>query len=77
MEYDEATNTYTWTGDLGAGEFKFRANDGWDINLGGSLDDLSQNGSNIAIAEAGNYTIVLTPLITTEGGKMTATVAKN
>lgn len=77
MEYDEATNTYTWTGDLGAGEFKFRANDGWGINLGGSLDDLSQDGGNVAIAEAGNYTIVLTPLITTEGGKMTATVTKN
>lgn len=77
MTFDATTNTYTWTGDLAAGEFKFRANDGWDINLGGSLDDLVANGSNLSIAEAGNYTIVLNVLITTDGGKMTATVTKN
>ena len=77
MTFDATTNTYTWTGDLAAGEFKFRANDGWDINLGGSLDDLVANGSNLSIAETGNYTIVLNVLITTDGGKMTATVTKN
>ena len=77
MTFDATTNTYTWTGDLAAGEFKFRANDGWDINLGGSLDDLVANGSNLSVAEAGNYTIVLNVLITTDGGKMTATVTKN
>ena len=77
MTFDAETNTYTWTGDLTAGEFKFRVNDGWDINLGGSLDDLVANGDNITIAEDGNYTIVLNVLITTDGGKMTATVTKN
>lgn len=41
------------------GEYKFRANDGWDINLGGSLDDLKQDGDNISISEAGNYLVTL------------------
>lgn len=77
MTFDATTNTYTWTGDLTAGEMKFRANDGWDINLGGSFDDLVAGGDNITIAEAGNYTIVLNVLVTTDGGKMTATVTKN
>ncbi len=77
MTFDAATNTYTWTGDLAAGEMKFRVNDGWDINLGGSLDDLVANGDNITIAEAGNYTVVLNVLITSDGGKMTATITKN
>ncbi|MCI5777503.1 MAG: SusF/SusE family outer membrane protein [Bacteroidales bacterium] len=77
MTYDAETNTYSWTGDLAAGEFKFRAIHGWDINLGGYLDELGQNGANLVIAEAGNYTIVLNPLITTVGGSMTATVTKN
>lgn len=51
----------TWTGTVtfGSGEFKFRANDGWDINLGDSLDDLKQNGSNIASPGEGQYQVTL------------------
>lgn len=52
----------TWTGTvtfLEAGEWKFRANDGWDINLGGNLDDLSQGGGNLATPGAGTYEVVL------------------
>lgn len=50
-----------WTGTvtLGSGEYKFRANDGWDVNLGGSTDNLEQNGSNIASPGAGTYTVTL------------------
>lgn len=51
-----------WTGEvtLGAtGEFKFRANDGWDVNLGGALNDLVQGGANIATPGAGTYKITL------------------
>lgn len=44
---------------LGDGEFKFRANDAWDINLGGSLDDLVQNGSNIQSPGTGTYEVTL------------------
>lgn len=50
-----------WTGTLtldSAGEWKFRMNHDWAINLGGSLDDLSVNGDNI-YTEAGIYTVTL------------------
>ncbi len=41
-------------------EFKFRANDGWDINLGGdSFDELTQGGSNLKVSEDGTYDVVL------------------
>lgn len=39
-------------------EFKFRINHGWDMNLGGSLDDLQWNADNMKIA-AGHYTLNL------------------
>lgn len=52
---------WTYTGHLEAGEFKFRMNHGWDVNLGGaSADALEQNGANLSIATAGDYTITLT-----------------
>ena len=44
---------------LEADELKFRANDGWDINWGGSVDALTQGGANIKIAEAGTYFVQL------------------
>ena len=43
---------------LKAGSFKFRANDGWDINWGGTPDNLTQNGDNINV-DAGTYDIKL------------------
>ncbi|HAF29165.1 MAG TPA: hypothetical protein DCG75_08975 [Bacteroidales bacterium] len=45
---------------LASGSYKFRANDGWDINLGGSLDNLI-NGSpdNLATPGAGTYDVTL------------------
>jgi hypothetical protein len=54
-----------------AGAFKFRANSGWDVNLGGSLNALTAGGDNIALASAGNYTITLDPW------SLKATVTKN
>jgi hypothetical protein len=60
MTWNAADETWTITTALSAGELKFRANDGWDINLGGdSTDDLVENGANLQIAEAGTYTITL------------------
>lgn len=49
-----------WSGTvtLDGGGWKFRANDNWDINLGGDLDNLTLDGSNIP-SEAGTYTITL------------------
>lgn len=57
----DATFT-TWTGEvaMAAGdEWKFRMNDGWDINLGGDLNNLNFGGDNIKCAEAGTYVVTL------------------
>ncbi len=66
LEVDTDYFNDTWqtrlsaTVQLGEGEFKFRANSDWDINLGveeGSV--LEHNGENIVVEEAGEYTITL------------------
>ena len=61
MTYDPATKIFSITLDLVPGEIKFRANDDWAINLGddGNNKTVEYNGANIAVAEAGNYTIEL------------------
>lgn len=59
MDYDWDTGTWYITIDLIDGEIKFRLNDGWAWNLGGTEDNLTQGGDNIAVS-AGNYTITLT-----------------
>lgn len=81
MEYDLATETYSITIDL---EFttsdpgiKFRKDNDWAVNLGGSYDNLTMNGSNLNITESGNYTITLK--VTNDGGTYTgvSTITKN
>lgn len=61
MTYDQATRKWTVTLNLVPGDIKFRANDAWDINLGDNDANkkMEYGGANIAIAEAGNYTIEL------------------
>jgi len=61
MTYDPATGLWSALLDLAVGDIKFRANDGWDINYGddGVNGSLEQNGANIAIGEAGTYTVTL------------------
>ncbi|MEO0731984.1 MAG: SusE domain-containing protein [Bacteroidota bacterium] len=61
MVYDAATGLLTLTVELTAGAIKFRANDDWGINLGdtGADGKLEYNGDDIAVAEAGNYTVTL------------------
>lgn len=44
---------------LGTGSYKFRANDGWDINVGGAIYNLTNGGDNIASPAAGTYNVVL------------------
>lgn len=44
---------------LKSGELKFRANYAWDINWGGTTDNLTQGGANIKITEVGTYDIKL------------------
>ena len=61
MTYDDITDTWAVTLDLSVGQLKFRANDAWDWNYGDTGPDgsLENNGDNIVIDTAGNYTIVL------------------
>lgn len=62
MTYDPQTKVWSVTLDLTADEFKFRANNAWDLAYGdkngdGKLDQEQDN--NISVPEAGNYTIIL------------------
>lgn len=62
MTYDETNKTWKITLDLKAGEFKFRANSNWNINLGDTKGDgvLKLNGNNLKVDANGNYTVSLT-----------------
>lgn len=42
-----------------AGEYKFRANDDWAINVGGELNNLYQDGPNLHITTPGTYEVEL------------------
>jgi hypothetical protein len=59
MTWDATNQCMTATVDLVAGSYKFRANQAWTINLGGSTSDLTQDGGNLSITTAGNYTVQL------------------
>jgi|GEM_PF-582305 len=61
MTYDPGTSTWTITLDLVVGQMKFRANDDWPWNYGdtGADGSLENDGDNIVVNTAGNYTIVL------------------
>ncbi len=61
MTYNDVDHVLEVTLDLQAGDFKFRANDGWDLNYGDDEPDgiVNAGGSNIPIPEAGSYTITL------------------
>ncbi|MFE3847281.1 SusE domain-containing protein [Flavobacterium sp. LB3P45] len=63
MTYNKTTKLWSVTATLTGAEFKFRANNGWDINLGklktaADGSHLEYGGDNIAVT-AGNYTITL------------------
>ncbi len=61
MTYDPLADTWSITLNLVTGKIKFRANDAWDINLGDNQADekLEYGGTDIDVAEAGNYTITM------------------
>ncbi|NVJ87082.1 MAG: SusE domain-containing protein [Algoriphagus sp.] len=59
MSFNRDENVLTITTDLKAGEMKFRANQDWGFNYGGSNGELTADGPNIAVSEAGNYTVTL------------------
>ncbi len=61
MEYNQDTQLWTVTTTLSAGDIKFRANGGWDLNYGKNDQPgkLVENGENIHVDEAGSYTVTL------------------
>ena len=71
MTWDATNKVFTLTLNLVVGAIKFRANDAWDLNLGGDINALTSGGANISVTVAGNYTITLDPW------GLKATVTKN
>ncbi|QNL49421.1 SusF/SusE family outer membrane protein [Olivibacter sp. SDN3] len=61
MDYDTETGLWTVTANLSTGEWKFRANDEWVIDLGDSDKSgvLAYGGGNFEIEEPGTYLITL------------------
>jgi hypothetical protein len=60
MTYDRASNTWTVSTQLEGGkELKFRANNDWTLNMGGTPNQLVQGGDNIKIEKSGGYLITL------------------
>lgn len=55
------TTTLVWSGTINftAGSFKFRANNGWDINLGGPQSAMTYGGPNLDVTLTGNRTVTL------------------
>ena len=50
LEYNKTTGAWEGTCEIPAGvEFKFRANDDWGINWGGTADALTQDGANLTV----------------------------
>ncbi len=77
MDYDAQTGTWNITLDLINGDIKFRLNDGWAWNLGGTAGSLTHDGPNIPVT-AGNYTISLTITNETQGTESgTFSIVKN
>lgn len=58
MTWDADGKCWTATITLTDGTMKFRANDAWDINLGGNIDNLTAGGNDIAVT-AGTYVVKL------------------
>ncbi len=61
MTLDANTREWKVIAEMGNKEFKFRANNGWDINLGdnGADGSLEYGGANIKVPAAGKYEIKL------------------
>lgn len=62
MTWDATNKVFTVTTTLIGGKaFKFRANDAWDLNYGGSLSALTEGGADITATADGSYVITLNP----------------
>ena len=70
LVYDAATMTLKLDIKLTDGELKFRANNDWADNLGGSFDNLTPGGDNIQVS-AGEYILTLDLSQPTYSAKLT------
>ena len=62
LTYNPTTKKWEGTVVMTAGEFKFRANDAWSINLGGDPDaddSMNYDGPNLSVDTGGTYNVVL------------------
>ena len=62
VEMTPSADFKTWTADIEVAEpteWKFRMNNGWDVNLGGAADNLTVGGDNLKFDAAGTYTVTL------------------
>lgn len=61
MNYNPDTKKWTVTVTMASGNFKFRWDGKWDVNLGGDMTALTQGGADIPSPGAGSYTFTLDP----------------
>lgn len=62
LTYNATTKIWSADMTLSAGEFKFRANNAWTIDLGGDPDgdgSMNYSGPNLSVATGGSYHVVL------------------
>lgn len=59
LDWDAENNVWTADVTFTEGDYKFRANDAWDINWGGDLTNLTLGGDNITSPGAGTYKVTL------------------
>lgn len=62
LTYNSTTKKWEGTVVMTAGEFKFRANNAWAINLGGDSDEdgsMNYDGPNLSVSAGGTYSVVL------------------
>lgn len=65
MTYNASTGNWEWTGELNAGNVKFRVNHDWTYSWGGKnsatdYDNLTEtNGKDLSVAESGTYKVTL------------------
>ena len=62
LTYNASTQKWEGVVTLSAGEFKFRANNAWSINLGGDPDgddSMNYDGPNLSVDAGGTYNVVL------------------